>query len=224
MTLFGRKHYDRNRIMADAVRAVKANKPKRAAALYGEVLAAEPNNCEIHRKIAPLLGQTGQAAAAWQSYKHSVEALVRNKQLDEAVSVLHEASEYSPRQAGVWATLASVEHSRGRTPQALKALMDGRALLTRRKDLAGAVLLLERARKLRPDDFDIGFDLAHSLARLGKRKQAHGLLERLAGQAPDGTQLRRVRARQFRLRPTPLAAWRWLRATPGRVVQAPRTV
>ena len=219
------KHYDRNRILAEAVRASKASKPKKAAALYREVLAAEPNNCDIHRKVAPLLGQTGQRKAAWHSYKHSVEALVRNKQLDEAAEVLREASGHLPRQAGVWATLAGIEQRRGRTVEARKALLQGRGHLRKRRELPQAIGLLKRALQLAPDDFETGFDLAHSLARVRDRKGARQLLERLVSLAPDEAQLRRVRARQFRLSPTPMAAWRWLRASPATAspVGQPRT-
>ena len=88
MGLLSKKRYDRNRILSDAKRAARAGKPKKAVAFYREVLTAEPNNAEIHRTLAPLLAQTREPAAAWHSYKHTVEGLVRNKLLDEAVAVL----------------------------------------------------------------------------------------------------------------------------------------
>lgn len=226
MGLFSKKHYDRNRIMNDAQRAEKAGRAKKAAAFYQEVLAAEPNNAEIHRRLAPLLAQTGDSPGAWRSYKHTVEGLVRNKQLDQAVAVLSEAGGHIPQQAGVWATLASVELKRGRAVDARKALLDGRGFQRSRRQLPLAIGLLQRALQLCPDDFEIGFDLADSLARARDRKRARPLLQRLAEAAEDEQQLRRVRARQFRLAPTPAAAWRWFRTSPAPAsgLQQPRAV
>ena len=52
--------YDRLRVMEAAERARVRNKRRKAIALYRWVLAVEPNNVDLHAKIAPLLAQTGQ--------------------------------------------------------------------------------------------------------------------------------------------------------------------
>jgi hypothetical protein len=92
-----------------------------------------------------------------------------------------------------------------------KVLLEGHRHFRSRRDRSNAILLLLRARKLAPRDFGTNYDLAKLLSKAGARGRARSLLEEIASWARAG-QLRRVRARQFALSPTPAAAGRWLRA------------
>ena len=56
MSLFhSRPRYDRARILEEAARARARNKRWRAIELYRWILAVEPNNADLHAKLAPLL-------------------------------------------------------------------------------------------------------------------------------------------------------------------------
>ena len=205
------KPYDRSRLLKGAARARKKGKRQKAIALYRELLAVEPDNADLHRRIAPLLAETKQPAEAWASYRRAVDKLVSQGFVEQAVGVLREASVHLPREPEVWGALADLELQRRRLVDAHKVLLEGRRHFRSKRDRSHAILLLFRARKLAPRDFSTNYDLAGLLAKAGARGRARSLLEEIASWTRAG-QLRRVRARQFALSPTPAAAWGWLRA------------
>ena len=206
-----KKPHDRSRLLKDAARARKKGKRQKAIALYRELLAVEPENPDLHRRIAPLLAETKQPAEAWASYRRAVDGLVSQGFVEQAVGVLREASTRLPREPEVWGGLADLEIQRRRPVDAHKVLLEGRRHFRSKRHRSKAILLLLRARKLAPRDFSTNYDLAGLLAKAGARGRARSLLEEIASWARAG-QLRRVRARQFALSPTPAAAWGWLRA------------
>jgi tetratricopeptide (TPR) repeat protein len=212
--LLGRKkRYDRSKLLADAASAQRKGKLRKAAALYREVLAVEPGNVDLERKLAPLLAKTKQRDDAWASYKRAAEGLAQHGMLDQAAGVYRECAQLLPRQGETWLALANLEVKRGRKADAVKALLEGAAKLRGRKERALAVRLLERARELEPADFEVSFELAGRLASAGKRERVRALelLEDLAARR-SGRMLRRVRGRQLFLAPGPGTAWRWIRA------------
>ena len=210
--LFGRKRrYNRSRLLGDAARAQRKGKLRKAVKLYREVLAAEPGNVDIERKLAPLLARAGKRAEAWASYRRAAEGLARQGLLESAIGVYREGAEQLPREGALWLALAELELKRGRRADAVQALRTGARGLRKRADRPQAIRLLERAHQLDPASFEVSFELAARLARVGKRRRALGLLEELATKK-HGPMLRRVRAQQLRIAPGPRTAWRWLRA------------
>lgn len=206
-----KKRYDRSKLLADAASAQRKGKLRKAAGLYREVLAVEPGNVDLERKLAPLLAKTKQREEALASYKRAAEGLAQHGMLDQAVGVYRECAQLLPGQGEMWLSLANLEVKRGRKADAVKALVEGAGKLRRRKDRALAVRLLERARELEPADFEVNFELAGRLAVTGKRDRALQLLEELATRR-SGRMLRRVRGRQLFLAPGPGTAWRWIQA------------
>lgn len=211
--LFGRrgKPYDRVRLLADAAHARQKGRREKAIGLYREVLAVEPENDDLHRRIAPLLAETKQPDAAWESYRRAAGGLAKKGFLDQAVGVLREASVRLPKQAGLWEGLSDLELERRGPADAAEVLLEARRHFRSRRERDRAISLLLRARRLTPGSFGVNFELAGILAKTGARKRACGILEDLACQC-RGQQLRRVRGRQLRMAPTPFAAGRWLRA------------
>jgi thioredoxin-like negative regulator of GroEL len=215
LLLFRRKTYDRSRSLAQAARARKRGNVSKAIARYREVLAHEPGNTDVHRRIAPLLAATRQRDEAWQSYRVAVAALVRAGFVDQAVGVLREAAGCIGKDRRVWEELSVAELERGRPIDALGALLEGRRRFRGRRERPEAVRLLLRARKLAPEHFEANFDLAGLLARVGAPGPAATILDELADRA-SGRALRRVRRRQLRLAPSPAAFWGCLRSFTGR--------
>jgi predicted Zn-dependent protease len=210
--LLGRKRpYDRARLFADASRAQRRGKAKKAVALYREILVAEPGDVTVHRRLAPLLARTRQDEEAWRSFRCAAEALLRQGFVERAIGVYREAAHHLPRESAVWLEIAELEVRRGRRADAVVALATGRSHLRSRRERQTAIRLLERARELDPAAVEIGLDLAGLLAKTGARARASELLETLA-RGKRGHVLRRVRGRQLRLSPGPVAVWRWLRS------------
>ena len=209
--MFGRKRgYDRAQLLSDAARAQRKRKYGKAIALYRRVLAREPGNGDIHRRLAPLLAQTKQRTESARSYRRAAEELLRQGFVERAIGVYREATHHIPREGEVWMALADLEVSRGRRVDALQALWAGRRQLRARAERPQAIKLLERAHELEPADLVVSFELAGLLVRSRQRPRARAVLERLAA-ATHGHELQRVRARQLWLFPGPRTAWRWLR-------------
>ena len=210
--MFGRKRrYDRSRLLSDAAGAQRKGKLRKAVTLYREVLAVEPGNVDIERKLAPLLAKTRMQAEAWASYRRAAEGLAQHGFLDRAIGVYREAAQLLPRQDELWLALAELEVKRGRRADAVEALATGARGLRRRADRPHAIRLLERAHELDPAAFEVSFELAGRLARAGKRDRARQLFEALA-ERRSGRLLRRVRGRELWLAPGAGSAWRWLRS------------
>jgi tetratricopeptide (TPR) repeat protein len=209
-----KKSYDRSRSLAQAARARARGNRTKAISRYREVLAHEPTNTDIHRRLAPLLAGTKQTAEAWESYRIAVASLMRGGFVDRAVGVLREAAGCLGKERCVWEELAQAEQERGRPVDAHEALLEGRRHFRARGERSEAIRLLLRARKLAPNHFEGNYDLARLLARSGAAGPAAHILAELADRS-EGSALRRVRLRQLLLTPSPGALWRWLRAWVG---------
>jgi tetratricopeptide (TPR) repeat protein len=203
--------YDRSRILDAATRARAKKQRARAIDLYRWVLAVEPQNGELHAKLAPLLAETGQHFDAWCSFKAVARAYLREGQADKAFAVYREAALRLPREAQAWQAVARIQHKRGSSREALETLLEGSRHFRTRWLRPQAIHLLRRAREIDAWDFEVVLELARLLASSAQRHEARILLEGLAERS--GTQrLRRVRAAQFRLAPGLGSAWRWLRS------------
>jgi tetratricopeptide (TPR) repeat protein len=209
MAWFGRKIYDRSRLLEQAQSATRRRRRKRAIAFYREILAVDPNDTHVHRKVAPLFGQTKQLEDAWASYCRAAGALTKQGFVDQAIGVYREASAFFARDHRLWLALGDLEVERGRPIDAVNTLVEGARNLRSRRTQEQALTLLQRARKIQPGAFEPSFELANLLVRAGARDRALKVLRDLVPRA-RGRQLRRLRRRLFFLSPTPAAAWRWL--------------
>ncbi len=213
---FQRKRgYDRARLLARAASALRHGRRRRALALYESVLAQEPENGDLRRRVAPLLARSGRVEEALRSYRIAAEALSQRGFFEHAIGVYREAAQRLPRQREVWDALADLELRRQKPMDANRVLLKGARQLRGRARRSDAVLLLLRARKLDPRHVETGLALARALARVGARRRAVSLLAEISSWT-RGRALRRVRARQLLVAPGPVNAWRWLAAWVGR--------
>lgn len=207
--------YDRSRLLRNAAGARKKGRRKKAIELYRKVLAVEPDDVQVHRKIAPLLAETKQRDDAWKSYQHASGRLRSQGHVDQAIGVLREAARHLADEPELWHALSRLELERDRRPDAVSTLLEGARHFRSRRSRDTALSLVQAARKIDPDGFEPNLALGRLLARAGARDRAKRLLEGLAIRS-RGAQRRQVRALLFRLSPTPSAAWRWLKAMRGR--------
>jgi tetratricopeptide (TPR) repeat protein len=216
MGIFSRRRaYDRNRLLDQAMKAAQRRRRMKAISLYREILAVDPNDVHVHRKIAPLLAHTHQLEPAWESYRRAGEQLAKQGFVEQAIGVYREACKPLARQHQLWLAIADLEVKRNRPIDAVKALVEGSRHLRSRRTQKDALTLLQQARKIQPAAFEPNYELAKVLAAAGARDRALRILQELAPRS-HGRELRRVRARLFLLSPTPAAAWRWLTATVAR--------
>lgn len=214
MGLFRDKtHYDRTGSMDAASKAQGKGNRKKAIGEYRKVLAHEPENFAVHGKIAILLAESKQLGEAWDSFVAAAEGFKKKGFDEKALALYQQATRYLPREVELWETISAMHVSKGRPADGIKVLLDGRRVFSKKKLRPMAVRLLEKVRKIDPWHFEATIDLARLRAKDGNRNGARQLLEGLASREKKKKKLRRVRAALFRLSPTPVAAWRWLRGT-----------
>lgn len=193
--------YDRAKILKAAARARTRRRRKRAIALYRWVLAAEPGNAEIHGKLAPMLAKMGQHFDAWVSFRRAARGLAKDGQIEKALGIYREAASCLPRQLETWLAIFELERQRGRDADAKDALVEGRRRFRRRGLRPQAIYMLRRARTIEPWDVEVVIDLSRLLGKTGQRYEAEMLLEELASRN-RGRDLRRIRALQWRMKPS----------------------
>ena len=212
MSLFTRKRiYDRRRILEAAAKARACNQRNKAIAHYRWVLAVERHNPELHARLAPLLAETGQYFDAWQSFRATAQAALREGRDERAIAVYREAARMLPQEIQAWQNLARALVKRGEERDAVDALLEGSTRFRSTYVRAHAIHLLRRARTIDPWHYEVVLRLSRHLAHSGQRDEAHILLEGLATRV-SGTRLRRVRGVQFRLDGSVQAAWRLLQS------------
>lgn len=204
--------YDRQRILEAAARARAKNQRQRAIDLYRWVLAVERNNADLHARLAPLLAETGQDFDAWNSFRTTAHAALREGREDRAFAVYREASQYLPREIQVWQALARLAQRRGNGEEALEILLEGSRHFRTPFLRPQAIHLLRRARTLDAWHFEVVIELANHLVRARQIEEARVLLDGLGKRASD-PQKKRVRAAQMRLDPGPASVLRWLRSS-----------
>jgi thioredoxin-like negative regulator of GroEL len=203
--------YDRSRILDAATRARAKKKRARAIELYRWVLAVEPQNGELHARLAPLLAETGQGFDAWSSFNAVARAHLREGHAGRALAVYREATLHLPREAQAWQALARLQHKSGHPKKALETLLAASRHFRPRRLRPQAIHLLRCARQIEEWNFEVVLELARLLASTSQPHEARILLHGLAERS-GGKRLRRVRAVQLRLAPGLGATWRWLGA------------
>ena len=206
-----RKIYDRTRILQDAERARTRRQWRRAIALYRRVLAAEPRNADLHRRVAPLLARTGQHFDAWRSFEHAARANLEAGRADQALAIYREAAKRLPRSYEAWRSIAELELHRRQPERAREALLEGGARMRGRRRRPEAIALLRAARDLAPQDAGTALDLARLLARSRQQCEARDMLVRVAAEV-DGRARRRVCGLLWRLDPSLRHGFAWIRA------------
>lgn len=201
--------YDRSRLLEAATRAVATRRIAKAVALYRWVLAFEPTNAEIHLKLAPLLAQRRAGFDAWKSFQAAARARASQGHPERALAIYRQAAAALPREIEVWQATARLQQRGGRAREALETLLEGSRRLRRCGMRPQAIHLLRLAREIEAWHFEGVHGLARLLGGDAQREEARILLAQLARRC-GGARLRRVRAAQLRLSPTPANAWRWL--------------
>jgi len=202
--------YDRARLLEKAARARKRGRPAKAIACYREVLAVEPDNTDVLRRMARLLARARQAPEAWATYQRAAENLAKQGFRERAIGLYREAAASLPRESDLWIALAGLEVERDRPVDAAKALREGRRHFRGRRRRNDAMRLLREAHRLEPTDLLTACDLASVRARCGQRRAALELLEQQLRHHPH--RRLRIRTRQLLVAPRPRIALDWLAA------------
>jgi tetratricopeptide (TPR) repeat protein len=202
--------YDRRRLLSVAAKARQKGKRKRAIEAYQRILEVDPNDTDVHRKVAPLLAHAGQHQAAMQSFAAAMKGLKGAGFETHALGVCREAIGFYPHQVALWEEIARLRLKAARAIDAVSTLLEGRKHFRRRKQLPEAIRLLELACEIDRENVTVSLDLCRLLKRSGQRDKARTILADLETRQ-RGRMLRKVRAAQFRNDPSLRTAWVFMR-------------
>ena len=204
---FSREQYDRKRILARAADAVRKGKGRKAIRAYQLVLAVEPNDVAVHRKIVELLVEARMESDALRSFGVLLAVEERGGNHARALALCGEALAAFPKRIELWERSARIRIDCGRKAEALETLAQARQQFRRRGERKSALRIALWAHSLAPSDVELGLDSCWLLRRCGRRDEARRTLGELA-ERTRGADLLRVRWRLLLTSP----GWRTLRA------------
>lgn len=209
MALFARKPVSRQDRLAAAGKARAAGRTKKAIAEYRQALADQPDDPATHAKLATLLAKEEDFPAAWGSFVAAGERWFEQGFVDKALANYLQATQAMPWHPKTWKAVARMLLAKGRRADAYRLLLEGRGHMRRRRQRPEAIELLTVAAQIDDSDFEVMFDLARLLRKVGRNEDAATVLEPLA-RAYEGAQLKRVRREYLSLGPGAKTAWQWL--------------
>lgn len=207
--LFWSKPYDRATAMATAEKARARGRVRKAVKWYGKVLEKEPGDAQVRAKIAPLLARVGRWDESRAAFEMAADGFLAKGFTPKAIAVWTLAAHTFPERVEFWERIANQQVISGRRADAVRALLDGRARLRKKKQRPLAVLLLRQALELEPGRVEVTLDLADLLRREGVKDEAMRLLQTALLRVGRGKLRRKVRFAQLRLQPSFRAALQW---------------
>lgn len=206
---FRKKPYDRSTTLAAADKARGRGSIKKAVTGYSQILAREPDDHQVHARIAPLLARMRRWKESRESFDAAGKGFLKAGFADKAIALWTVAANHFPEDVEYWERIANEQVRRGRKADAVKTLLDGRAMLRAKRQRPLAILLLRQALALQPIHFETTLDLSRLLAAEGDKAEAGKLLQNLRRYA-HGRNVRRLRAAQFRMAPGFRTAIDWI--------------
>ncbi len=209
--MFWAKTYDRSKTLAAAEKARSRGRVRKAVRCYLKVLEHAPDDHVVRSKVAPLLARAKRWDESRQNFDKAANGYLDAGFVPKAIAVWTVAAQTFPEQVDYWERIANEQVKRGKRQDAVLALLQGRSMLSRKRQRPLAVLLLRQVLELEPGHLDATLDLADLLRRDGLRDEAKRLLAGLLVRIGKVRSLRRrVRFAQFRIEPSLRAALDWV--------------
>jgi tetratricopeptide (TPR) repeat protein len=209
MAFWRRKPYDRGTTLASADKARGLGRVRKAVAGYSKILKNDPDDFQVHARIAPLLVKRKRWDEARKSFSAAAEGFLKQGFTDKAIAVWTLAAQSFPEDIDYRERIANEQLRRGRKADAVASLLEGRRLLRARRQRPLAILLLRQVLMLHPVHFEATLDLAKLLVKGNEKKEGLKLLRDLRVHV-TGRNVRRLRAAQFWAAPSARSALDWL--------------
>lgn len=207
--MFWKKDYDRQTALAVADKARSRGRVRKAVKWYRKILANDAGDLAVHARIAPLLARQKKWEEAKKSFEKAAQGYLAQGFAPKAIAVWTVAAQTFPEQVEYWERIANQQVMLGKKADAVLILLQGRAMLTRKRQRPLAAMLLRQALELQPGHIEASLDLAEILRLDGVRDEAKRLLNSLLVRVGKGRLRRRVRFAQLRLEPSFGAALNW---------------
>jgi pilus assembly protein FimV len=214
MKLFGGgASYDRSEILRRADAHRSEGRVRKAIREYEKVLAVDPQDIEVHARIAPLYIKAGRKEPAKASLQRVIGHYEKQGFTDKAIAMLRLALSVDPRDLAAHLRLADLHLGKVHAGDALRVLEEARKTFRSRRFLKQAIAVEEKILSFAPDDFRAQASLVRLLWRAGKRREAGERLWRMESQWALGrnrTHWRKTRWLMYRHAPSLSTGWGWI--------------
>lgn len=207
--MFWSKPYDRRTALATADKARANGSVRKALKWYRKVLEHDPGDPAVRAKVAPLLARVGRHDESRAAFEMAADGFLAQGFSPKAIAVWTLAAQTFPEHVQYWERIANEQVMQGRKADAVRALLDGRAQLRKKRQRQLAVLLLRQVLELEPGRVEVTLDLADLLRRDGVKEEAKRLLYGALLRVGRGRMRRKVRLLQFRIEPSFRGALDW---------------
>ncbi|MEW5740098.1 MAG: hypothetical protein AB1938_14290 [Myxococcota bacterium] len=209
--MFGPKPYERAAVWAEAEKARGKGNRKKAVAAYRRILEHEPDDWQVHGKLAPLLVDE-DPFEAWNSFEKAAQGHLDKGFVDRALGVYRQAMGALPFIPEGWEKIAALYQRKGHAPDAVKALVDGqRHFWKTPEDRVVAERFLNAALSLDAWNVDATLALAQLLKRRKDVAGAVAKLDALLAHLPTSPAKKRVLRARLAVSFTLRHLWAWLR-------------
>lgn len=202
--------YDRREILREAERHRSRGRTRKAIREYEKVLAVDPQDVEVHAKVAPLYIRTGRRDKAKASLRRVVAWYEKQGFVDKAIGMLRLVLKIDRRDLGARIHLADLYLGKALTASALRLLESARRTFGGKRYLKEALAVEEKILSIAPDDFRAQVSKARLLVKAGRGREARDLLWRMESQFArrgNRTHWRKTRWLLTRHAPSVSTAW-----------------
>lgn len=173
MKLFGATaDYDRSEILRKAEKFRSRGRVRQAIREYEKVLAVDPQDIEVHMKLAPLYIRAGRKAPAKASLKRVIAWYDKQGFVEKAIAMLRLALTLDRRDLAVHLRLADLYLGKTLTGDALKLLEGARRTFRRKRFLKEAIAVEEKILSFEPENFSAQVSLVRKLWKVRRRREA----------------------------------------------------
>jgi tetratricopeptide (TPR) repeat protein len=205
-----RADYDRTGILRKAEGFRSRGRVRKAIREYEKVLAMDPQDIEVHTKVAQLYIRAGRKDQAKASLKRVIDWNESEGFLDKTIAMLRVAQSVDRRDLEVYLHLAELYLGKGVEGDALRLLEGARRAFRRKRFRKEAIAVEEKILSFAPDDFRAQVSCVWLLWRVGRKYEAEERLWQMESHwalMKNVKQWRKTRWLLCRLAPSLATGW-----------------
>lgn len=175
----GAVSFDRSEVLRKAERYHSQRRIRKAIREYEKALSANPQDVDVHARIAPLYIKAGHKEPAKASLRQVIACYEKQGFVDKAIAMLRLSLSVDRRDLAARLHLADLYLGKAHTGDALKLLEGSRRAFRGRRFLMEAIAVEKMILSLAPEDFRAQVALVRLLWKSGKRPEAIERLRRM---------------------------------------------